>query len=167
MKKINYYAFHLSNNSKKLIYSSLVCAIFSLPISYMPMAKSLELLISQHRTPKTLKQVSSPLLPGTYYRGSGYIGIHQLEDRFCYTGYNARGGVTASLSEVANQPGVYVISGFESDTTLSQSSRDILTFGVTEYERIEEAVPLEQTSAEVQSCLTSTEPYFYQEDFNN
>lgn len=156
--------FHLPSDYKKLIYLPIFCAVFGLTVSHITAGKASGLLINKQETPETSEQDDLSLFPGVYYKGSGYIGIYQLEDRFCYNGYSIRGGVIASVSEVESQPGVYIINGFEADRTLSQSSQDILFLGGSEYERIEEVVPLEQASAEVQSCLNSTEPYFYQED---
>ncbi|MEO1385376.1 MAG: PPC domain-containing protein [Bacteroidota bacterium] len=111
-------------------------------------------------------QSDSALLPGIYYKSS-YIGIYQHGERICYTGSNIRGSTTASVEENPNRLGIYQVNGFDSDTELSQIDDDTLWFGGAEYERIEEAISFDALGPGLQACLSSDEPYFDQENYEN
>lgn len=107
------------------------------------------------------------LQPGTYARGSYYISIHQYGDRLCYLGGSIDAVTTASLIENPDQPGTYLINRFDTGATLSQATADTLVFAGGDFEKIGEANSLEQLGPELQACLTSAEPYFEQETFDN
>lgn len=150
------------NKSNSFVFSIGVLLLGSLSISPSILAKPPTL----PEADKDLSQNSSALIPGVYYRRS-YISIHQYGERICYTGGNINASTIASVEEDSEQSGIYRINGFDAEAKLFQVDANTLFFGGAEYERIQDVGSFEEIGSDVQTCLSSQEPYFSQEFFDN
>lgn len=60
-----------------------------------------------------------------------------------------------------------MINGFDIEAKLFQVDANTLFFGGAEYERIQDVGSFEDVRSDVQTCLSSQEPFFNQEFFDN
>lgn len=111
------------------------------------------------------RSVSTPRLrSGAYYRGA-YVSVYEHNGQFCYSGFSRNGSLVASISEDPSQPNTYL---FDQDsgrgTRVFQVDANTLSYGGSEYERINDTLPFDQLGPDMQTCLTSVDPYYESEE---
>jgi len=101
------------------------------------------------------------LRAGAYYRGGGYVSIYEHNGQFCYSGFSRNGTLVASISEDPTRSGTYLFdTPIDNNPRIFQVNDTTLSYGGGEYEIINDTLPFSQLGLEMQTCLTSEEPYY-------
>jgi hypothetical protein len=102
-----------------------------------------------------------PLQVGVYRLGSKYIQIAQTGSRMCFRGFSIHGATTASISPDRENPGFYLINGFD-DTVFHQSEINTILFG-SRNQLVSYSADYEfprDLGEDLQRCLKSQQPFF-------